>query len=58
MVYRERRERVIDFWMAFSEVIIIVRRLSSEKAGSATAGRDDLAADRNLSTEALRRQIE
>jgi hypothetical protein len=23
----ERRERVIDFWIAFSEVVIIVRRL-------------------------------
>ncbi len=26
----ERRERVIDFWVAFSEVIIIVRRLIRE----------------------------
>jgi transposase len=26
----ERRERVIDFWMAFSEVVIIVRRLIRE----------------------------
>ena len=26
----ERRERVIDFWVAFSEVVIIVRRLIRE----------------------------
>ncbi len=26
----ERRERVVDFWIAFSEVIIVVRRLVRE----------------------------
>jgi hypothetical protein len=26
----ERRDRVIDFWVAFSEVVIIVRRLIRE----------------------------
>jgi IS5 family transposase len=40
----ERIGRVIDFWVAFSSVVIIVRRLS-EKARRVTAGRDDHPAD-------------
>jgi IS5 family transposase len=28
--YTERRGRVVDFWVAFSEVVIIVRRLIRE----------------------------
>ena len=48
----EREGRVIDFWVAFSDVIIIVRRLT-EKAGFDTAGRDDISEDHDLLTEAL-----
>ncbi len=48
----ERQGRVIDFWVAFSDVIIIVRRLI-RKPGPATAGEPDLPADRNLLAEAL-----
>jgi hypothetical protein len=33
--------RVIDFWVAFSEVVIIVRRLVREGWRCATAGRAD-----------------
>ena len=40
VVYREGG-RVIDFWMAFSNVVIVVRRLI-RKAGFATAGRPTL----------------
>ena len=47
---------MIDFWVAFSEVIIIVRRLMFEKDGVATAGREDLAADHSLLAEALNPQ--
>jgi IS5 family transposase len=49
----ERRGRVIDFWIAFSEVVIVVRRLSSEKAGRATAGRVAPRDDHNLLAQAL-----
>ncbi len=50
----ERREEVIDFfWVAFSDVVIIVRRLVSGKAGSATAGKPDLPVGHDLLTEAL-----
>ena len=51
----ERRGRVIDFWVAFSDVIIIVRRLIREAWGCATAGRSDLLADHDLLAEALKR---
>ena len=37
----ERVGRVIDFWVAFSSVVIIAYGGSSEKAGVATAGRCD-----------------
>jgi hypothetical protein len=43
---------VIDFWLAFFDVIIIVRRLARE-AWATTAGRADLLVDRDLSVEAL-----
>ena len=36
--------RVIDFWVAFSDVVIIVRH-SSEKVGCTTVGRSDHLAD-------------
>ena len=48
----ERCGRVIDFWVAFSDVVIIVRRLV-RKAGSATAGKPDLPVGHDLLTEAL-----
>jgi transposase len=49
----ERREQVIDFWVAFSEVVIIVRRLIREGWSFATAGRAVLAVDPSLLAEAL-----
>ena len=48
----ERRKRVIDFWVAFSDVIIIVRRLVRE-SGTTSAGRVDLLVDRDSLVEAL-----
>ena len=49
----ERKGQVIDFWIAFSNVVIIVGS-SSEKPGVATAEREDLLADYNLLAQALR----
>jgi hypothetical protein len=51
-VCMERRARVIEFWMAFSSVLIIAGR-SSERHGFATVGRADLSADRNLFAQPL-----
>ena len=44
---------MIDFWVAFSDVAIIVRRLV-RKAGSATAGKPDLLVGHDLLTKALK----
>ena len=49
----ERKGQIIDFGIAFSNVVIIVGSLS-EKAGVATAEREDLLADYNLLAQALR----
>ena len=48
----EREDRVTDFWMAFSEVVIIVRRLI-RRAGGTIVGEDDLAAAPSLLAQAL-----
>jgi hypothetical protein len=48
----ERRGRVIDFWVAFSNAIIIVGRLI-RKPGVATVGRVGPHADRDLLAQAL-----
>ncbi len=52
-MYRETRGRVIDFWIAFSNVVIIVGRLIRQAPGLATAGRPDPPADRDLLAQAL-----
>ena len=48
----ERQGRVIDFWIAFSNTIIIMGG-SSEKRGETTVGRADLIADHDLLAQAL-----
>jgi hypothetical protein len=50
----ERRGRVIDFWVALSDVITSSWGGSSERVGSATVGRDDHLDDPDLFSEALR----
>ena len=50
----ERQGRVIDFWVAFSEVVIIVRRLIREAwVRYRWETRPDLLADHDLLAEAL-----
>lgn len=49
----ERKGRVIDFWVAFSEVVIIVRRLTREGWTRYLVGKADLLADHDLLAEAL-----
>jgi hypothetical protein len=48
----ERRGRVIDFWIAFTNVIIVVRRLTREP-GLALVGNPVPRADHDLLAEAL-----
>jgi hypothetical protein len=48
----ERRARMVDFWMAFSNVVIIVGRLVRE-AGSAIDGTADPYANHDLSAQDL-----
>ena len=49
LVWCTKREGwVIGFWVAFSEVVIVVRRLIRE-FGPATVGKADLPADNDLS---------
>jgi hypothetical protein len=49
-----RAKGAVDFWVALSEVIIIVRRLVRE-GWNASAGKDDPPDDHRLSAEALSR---
>ena len=49
----ERRGPVIDFWVAFSEVVIIVRRLIREGWSRYRVGRVDLPADHDLLAQPL-----
>ncbi len=48
----ERCGQVIDFWVALSDVVIIVRRLAG-KAGAATVGKASLPDDHDLLAEVL-----
>ncbi len=49
----EREGRVIDFWVAFSDVVIIVRRLIRKAWTNSTAGRADPHVGHDLLAEAL-----
>ena len=44
---------MVDFWVAFPEMIIIVRRLIREGSGDATAGKVILPDSHDLSAQAL-----
>jgi hypothetical protein len=48
---------VVDFWMAFSNVVIIVGRLVSAKPANAIAGTADPYADHDLLAQALMHQV-
>ncbi|MDP9479099.1 MAG: transposase [Actinomycetota bacterium] len=48
----ERCGRVVDFWVAFSDVVIVVRRLVRE-AWSRSAGKTNLSDDHDLLPQAL-----
>ena len=52
MVHGEAR-KVVDFWVAFTEVVIIVRRLIREGWIRSTAGKVILPNGHELSAQAL-----
>jgi len=57
LVWCTRRQgRMIDFWMAFSEVVIIVRRLIWEAWSRYSVERPAHLADHDLSAQALNQQ--
>jgi transposase len=51
-----RQGRMIDFWVAFSEAVIIVRRLIWEACSRYSVGRPARLAGHDLSAQALNQQ--